>query len=59
MESEQQLLNQILESIKQIVEKSNGYTVDFGVRNENYKPDFLRKKKNKIIAINIRLEKEL
>lgn len=59
MKDDQQLINQILQSIQQIVDKCEGYTIDVSLRNENYKPNILRKEKNKIICINVKLEKEL
>jgi hypothetical protein len=55
---EQGIIIQILDSIKQITEKAQGYKVDCSVTSGSYKPNVLRKEKNDVINISIKLEKE-
>ncbi len=55
---EQDIMIQILDSIRQITEKANGYKIDCSVTSGSYKPNVLKKEKNDVINISIKLEKE-
>lgn len=55
---EQEIMIQVLESIRHITEKAIGYRVDCSVTSGSYKPNVLKKEKNDVINISIKLEKE-